>query len=108
MAGMLSRWKWTLIGCGLTPIALLIGLWSAGAGHGDYVWARIIYPVPSIAMRLFVPEPVAVATIAVGLFQFVLYGLILDLAGRRGAALFAAALLSVFHCALIFILFRLV
>ena len=38
-----------LIGLCLTTIALLLALFSAGAGHGDYVLARLLYPIPMLA-----------------------------------------------------------
>jgi hypothetical protein len=92
----------------LTPLAILIGLWSAGAGHGDYVWARIVYPVPSLAIRLLVPELVADVSLAVGLFQFVLYGFVLDLASRSNRILVAALLVAAVHFALVASLFTVI
>ena len=41
-----------LFGLGATPIALLLALFSAGAGHGDYVLARVLYPIPMLATLL--------------------------------------------------------
>jgi len=38
-----------LIGLCFTPIALLLALFSAGSGHGDYVLARLLCPIPMLA-----------------------------------------------------------
>jgi len=36
----------------LNPLPLLAGLLSAGAGHGDYIWARILFPYPLLFSQL--------------------------------------------------------
>ncbi|ESY35285.1 hypothetical protein X747_28110 [Mesorhizobium sp. LNJC384A00] len=41
-----------LVGLGVTPVAFFLALYSAGAGHGDYVLARLLYPVPMLATLL--------------------------------------------------------
>ncbi|MES0024979.1 MULTISPECIES: hypothetical protein [unclassified Mesorhizobium] len=41
-----------LVGLGITPVAFFLALYSAGAGHGDYGLARLLYPVPMLATLL--------------------------------------------------------
>jgi hypothetical protein len=60
----------TIIGVVLTPIALLSAILSGGAGHGDYVWARILFPVLTIVMLAGGGDGIVVLAI----FQFPLYG----------------------------------
>jgi hypothetical protein len=47
---------WVLIGAirgaGLELPALLLAIVSAGGGHGDYVAARVLFPLPMLLTRL--------------------------------------------------------
>ena len=62
-----------LIGLCFTPIALLLALFSAGAGHGNYVLARLLYPIPNTITGLSVGLAVA---------QFPAYGAFAAPGGR--------------------------
>ncbi len=42
-----------MLGVLFTPFALLVLLASAGFGHGNYVWARIVLPFTCAAMGLY-------------------------------------------------------
>jgi hypothetical protein len=67
-----------LIGAGVTPIALLVAAISGGAGHGHYVFARLLFPIPMLLARL-TGDTISLPSVALALAQFSLYGL---LAGR--------------------------
>ena len=70
-----------LIGLCITPIALLLALFSAGAGHGDYVLARLLYPIPMLTTLL---TNNTITGLSMGLFvaQFPAYGAFAAPGGR--------------------------
>ena len=78
-----------------TPVCLLLGLASAGVGHGDYVIARILFPSPMLAAVLFgsVGAPLVVLSVA----QFPLYGIALGAANVRGKMPLASVVLLAAH-----------
>ena len=70
----------------LTPFALWIGLVSAGAGHGNYILAILLFPFTLLATILIEhPAPSSYDTWLIGsaMVQFPVYGLIFSLVGRR-------------------------
>jgi hypothetical protein len=74
-------WKWILLSLIATPFALLLGLWSAGAGHGDYVLAAILFPYTLLSTAM--NDTISSAFVTVAVFQFPVYGVILAFAGQR-------------------------
>jgi hypothetical protein len=70
-----------LFGLCVTPIAFLLALFSAGAGHGDYVLARLIYPVPMLA-TLLTDTTITGLSIGLAALQFPAYGAYVAQAGR--------------------------
>lgn len=62
-----------LIGLCFTPIALLLALFSAGAGHGDYVLARLLYPIPMLA-TLLTNNTITGLSVGLAVVQFPAYG----------------------------------
>jgi hypothetical protein len=57
----------------LTPVCLVIAIWSAGAGHGDNYWGYILFPYSMLLIRgagRLTTEPIALA-----LLQLPFYGL---------------------------------
>lgn len=75
----------------LTPFLIHAGIASAGAGHGDYGMARILFPYTMLSVRwngVITPFHVGVAVA-----QWPLYGLILSLALRRSRQVFFLCLL---------------
>jgi hypothetical protein len=53
--------------------ALLAALASAGAGHGHYVAARALFPVPML-LTVLQEDRIGTFSIVVGLLQFPFYG----------------------------------
>jgi hypothetical protein len=84
---MLSRsyrsQTWVLLMASLlvTPITLFLGIGSAGAGHGDYLWAKIFFPYTMLSALLFqsITDPFMVLAI----IQFPLCGCMLAAASER-------------------------
>ena len=73
----------TLIGITFTPIALALAFVSTGAGHGNYILAKILYPFSALIM-LQVNDPRArnelfFPALFVALCQFPIYGLIIGI-----------------------------
>ena len=65
----------------LSPFALLAGLVSGGAGHGDYVWAKVFFPFTMLSIHAFarIETPFIVLAVA----QIPLYGLLLAWSASR-------------------------
>jgi len=61
-----------LIGTVITPVALFLAVASAGAGHGDYVLARALYPFSILSTHL--TDSITVVGLALACAQFPLYG----------------------------------
>ena len=70
-----------LVGLGITPIAFFLALYSAGSGHGDYVLARLLYPVPMLA-TLLTDTTITGLSIGLAALQFPLYGAFVAGSGR--------------------------
>jgi hypothetical protein len=62
----------------ITLPALFVAVISAGAGHGDYVAARLLFPFPMLLT--VIDGSIGVPSIVVALLQFPLYGALLGLA----------------------------
>ncbi len=39
-----------IIGAVVTPITIVLAVISGGAGHGDYLWARVFFPLLTMVM----------------------------------------------------------
>ncbi|HSZ59279.1 MAG TPA: hypothetical protein VK797_26795 [Tepidisphaeraceae bacterium] len=79
-----------LLGIVLTPPALFLAVISAGAGHGDYAFARAFFPLPMLATRLtgnYISIPLIVAAI----LQLQLYGSMVGYALARHRKIVIAA-----------------
>ena len=84
-----------LISVVVSPLLLLVAIGSAGAGHGDYFWAKILFPFTMLSARIFgyIPDPF----IALAVAQFPLYGFLLGNANIHGRLPKYSALLFLVH-----------
>ena|ERR671912_57096 len=97
-------WTPIIVSLVFTPIALLLGVGSAGAGHGDYFWAKILFPFTMLSTFLF--QSITAPFILLAIVQFPLYGLTLALAsGRKRLASLAIGLAVVHILAAVLCLF---
>jgi hypothetical protein len=71
------------IGGLVTLPAALLAIASGGAGHGNYLFARVLFPYPMLLTRL-TDDTVTLPLIVLGLAQFPLYGVVVGLAASRG------------------------
>jgi hypothetical protein len=79
-----------------TPLFLCAALASAGAGHGHYLWAKILFPFTMLSARVF--GSITNPFIALAIVQFPLYGLILANANVKARYLPSLVTLLVVHC----------
>ena len=79
----------------LTPVMLFLGLMSAGAGHGDYFLAKILFPYTLLSTGVFGHIESSFMWLA-GL-QYPFYGVLMGVANIRRKLTFAGGVLAVVH-----------
>jgi hypothetical protein len=88
-------WVPFVVGLIATPFCLLLAIGSAGAGHGDYFWAKIIYPYTMLSTLVFGSITIPFRLLAVA--QLPLYGVLLSIAWLRNRLGLAALGLLTVH-----------
>lgn len=94
-------WKPFIISLAATPICLVLGLGSAGTGHGDYILATILFPL-TMPLSVFFDSAAVLFILAIA--QFPIYGIILGLANLRNkldvsiVGVLVIHLLAIFTC----------
>ena len=87
----------------VTPVALILGVASAGVGHGDYFWAMILFPYTMLSALVF--NEITAPFIVLAIVQFPLYGVMLAYAAERERFLLSAIGLAVMHVLAVGLLF---
>jgi len=87
--------KTLVIGVLLTPVCLLLAVGSGGAGHGDYFYAKLLYPYAMLVALLF--DSLVIPFILLAVPQFPLYGALCGLAAAKGLGLTAGLALIIMH-----------
>ena len=77
------------------PIALLLGVGSAGAGHGDYRLAMILFPYTLLSTSVF--DSITPPFIILAIIQFPIYGVALGYANEKRRLLSISIVLCVVH-----------
>lgn len=90
-------WLPFVVGLIATPLCLLLAVGSAGAGHGDYFWAKVIYPYAMLSTLVFKSITVPFGLLAV--VQLPIYGGLLSIAWLRRQLGLAALVLVTIHAA---------
>lgn len=85
---------WVIGGVLVTLPALMLAAFSSGAGHGDYGFARVLFPVP---MLLTFNHSVGLLSLISALLQFPIYGWIFGRAKSQSELRLVAVVLAV-HC----------
>jgi hypothetical protein len=80
---------------GVTPIVLFLGLVSAGAGHGDYLLAKILFPYTLLSTAVFerIETPFMVLTVV----QYPAYGVAMGIANVKRKLFSSGAALALVH-----------
>jgi hypothetical protein len=88
-----------------TPICLFLAAVSTGAGHGTYLWAKILFPYTMLSTLIL--ESITTPFILLAIIQFPLYGIALGIAGKRHrlSHMIIALLVVHFGAVVFFILF---
>ena len=85
-----------------TPIAVFAAISSAGAGHGNYLWAKIFFPYTMISSVLYQTNNAprvfnVILWIVFPIIQYPLYGTAVSLANQKGKGHLMIVGLSVLH-----------
>jgi hypothetical protein len=88
---------WGPVICSLvvTPIALLVGVASGGAGHGNYFAAKLLFPYTMLSATAF--DYIYLPFVLLVIAQFPAYGIILGYANDKGHIARLAAILLIVH-----------
>ncbi len=90
----------------VTPIALVLGILSAGAGHGDYFLAKILFPYTLLSTVVF--ETINNFFLLVAITQSPIYGIILALSVRSDKFKVVSSLLIAIHILFVVLCFLLI
>jgi hypothetical protein len=71
------------IGIAVTLPAACLGVWSGGAGHGDYVLARLFFPY-TMLLTLVADDTITPPLMLLALVQLPFYGAGIGLASEKG------------------------
>lgn len=88
-------WTPMIISLLATPICLFLGIASAGAGHGNYFLAKLLFPFTMLST-----VPLGLITtpfILLALAQFPVYGMILGHANEKGRFMRVASVVLLIH-----------
>ncbi|HPF73104.1 MAG: hypothetical protein H7A20_10450 [Rhodanobacteraceae bacterium] len=96
---MRLRWRQLigiLIGAVITPFAVGTAIASAGAGHGTYLLAKLLFPYSMLLTR-FTGDSITNPLIGIAFVQFPIYGLVLTSPASRRALKQVVAVLVLLH-----------
>ena len=87
----IRSWKPFIFSIVATPFALLAGLFSAGAGHGNYFVAKIVFPYTILSTIFF--HSITIPFLLLAIAQFPLYGIVLSFFSGKRFPIFILALI---------------
>jgi hypothetical protein len=79
----------------VTPLFLYLGIVSGGAGHGNYLLAKLLFPFTMLSTRVF--GSIVAPFILLAIIQFPAYGFILGAANVRRTMFLPAIGLLLLH-----------
>ena len=79
----------------LTPVFLMVGFLSAGAGHGHYLFAKVLFPFTMLSTVFL--DSITLPFLLLALVQFPVYGFIMGLANVRGHLRESTIAISIAH-----------
>ncbi|HTD72924.1 MAG TPA: hypothetical protein VK652_05315 [Steroidobacteraceae bacterium] len=77
---MPRTWPFVVVSIVLTPLLLYVALASAGAGHGSYFWAKVLFPYTMLAAK--VVNSITPALEGLAIAQMPIYGLLMGLGAK--------------------------
>ena len=94
---MRTRRFWVPVVCSLvvTPIALLLGVASGGAGHGNYFAAMLLFPYTMLSAAAF--DSIYLPFVLLAVVQFPAYGIVFGRANETGRIVRVAVILVAAH-----------
>src|SRR5512140_1093205 len=87
--------KYLLGSIAVSVIAIILGLFSAGFGEGDYFLSKILFPYTMLSTHLH--EVIAGPYIILALLQFPVYGLLAGLASLKRKDVYVIAVILVIY-----------
>ncbi len=90
-----SFWPPFVVSVIITPFALFSGFESAGAGHGNYFMAKLLFPFTMLSTLMF--ESITVPFVFLAILQFPIYGTVLGWMNRRSDMKNALLSLLILH-----------
>lgn len=96
-------WKPFIILLAATPFCLLFAFASAGAGHGDYILATVLFPFTMLSAVFF--NSITISFVWLAIVQFPVYGIVFGLANLRNKLAISIAVALVIHLSAIFACF---
>jgi hypothetical protein len=76
-----ALWRPVIISVILTPIFLFLAVISAGAGHGNYFFAKVLFPFTMLSTIGF--HSITAPFMLLAIVQFPIYGIVLGRVRRR-------------------------
>lgn len=90
-----TLWIFVLFSIPIEIISLYLALLSTGAGHGNYLWAWVLFPLP-MYLTTFAGS-ITPLLIVLAVLQFPIYGLIAGFASTKGKLIHALVGMLAFH-----------
>jgi hypothetical protein len=86
----------------VTPPALFLAMLSTGAGHGDYLAARLLFPAPMLTTHLF--GQISAPALLLAIVQFPVYGFLIGASCESGRSKLWLAVIA-YHSGMLALLF---
>jgi hypothetical protein len=90
-----SFFKYLLGLIAVSFVAILLGLFSGGAGHGNYFLAKILFPYTMLSTHL--NKVITAPYVILALFQFPVYDLLAGLASLKRKDIYVIAVILIIH-----------
>ncbi len=84
---------------------MLLAIGSGGGGHGDYFYAKLLYPYTMLSALVF--DSFAIPFILLAVTQFPLYGALCGLAAAKGRTLTVGLAIIIMHALAVMLCFLL-
>lgn len=96
---MRRSWPFVVVSIVLTPPLLYVAAASAGAGHGSYFWAKVLFPYTMLAAKVM--NAITPALSGLAIVQVPIYGLLLGLGAKAGRLLVVIVGVVVVHAVVV-------